>query len=354
MASPPFSTRALESAGSASQTAVGDSPPKDFTALLPASHRTRADNIVAPSADDVGFLRDELLVPRIDAVKRHLWVVGRPMPPRPLHHQIMLQRELIITEEMDHHLVWAKSRIFIKPMPAYLLDPDFWSTYLLKAGNDNLELQQNARGFLHSYAALIAYPSDFRIAKEKGLLPKEVTWPAWKQLTSEVLANHCYSSVNPRYWYGELRLSRLNKIYQVARGSPLRGYSRVVAHVLIGDLLSDNFAVLASGLAYVAIVLTAMQVGLATEVLQPNAMFQDASFGFTVFSIVAPLIAAVGILFGALIMIVANVVATKSYENRRFAEIGLEPPSRSSAGRNKETPQKVPGSRESAAGNAKV
>jgi len=312
---------------------AGTPAPRDFSSLLPATFRTKSDNIRVPSADNIDFFERDLLVQRIENVKRLLWMVGRPMPPRPLHHQLMLQREIVVSEDVEHHLVWAKSKIWVKPLPLYLLDPDFWSSHILsREGIEEArraELEACARGLLHSYCALVASPIDFKMAKDRGLLPDVVTWDGWKRFTAEVLEHHCYAVVSPRYWYGELRLSRLNKIYNVAMGSPLRGYSRVVAHVMIVDLLSDNFAVLASGLAYAAIVLTAMQVGLATNILADSEPFQQASFGFTVFSILAPLIAGVFIVFAAITMIVANIIATKKYERRRFGEIGVEPPSQS-------------------------
>jgi len=326
----PFESRILDT------TCCGDTSHAtgtggDFSRLLPATSRTRTDNIIVPRADDIDFFERDLLVRRIDNVKRHLWIVGRPMPPRPLHHQLMLQREIVVSEDVEHHLVWAKSKIWVKPLPLYLLDPDFWSSHILtRKGVEEArraELEACARGFLHSYCALVASPIDFKLAKDRGLLPDTVTWDGWRRFAAEVLEHHCYANVSPRFWYGELRLSRLNKIYHLAMGQPLRGYSRVVAHVMIVDLLSDNFAVLASLLAYVALVLTAMQVGLATNILVDDDAFQRASYVFTVFSIIAPLFAAVFIFFAALIMILANVVATKKYEQRRFREIGVEPPS---------------------------
>ena len=47
---------------------------------------------------------------------------------------------------------------------------------------------------------------------------------------------------------------------------------------------------MATALVYIAIVLTAMQVGLATTKLGHDQAFQQASYGFMVFSILAPLI----------------------------------------------------------------
>ncbi|KAH9886515.1 hypothetical protein F4778DRAFT_786621 [Xylariomycetidae sp. FL2044] len=171
---------------------------------------------------------------------------------------------------------------------------------------------------------------DFRIAREKGLLPSCVTWESWKAISQEILQSHCYASVNPRYWYGELRLSRLNKIYRVRKGFLLRGYSKVAAHTVYVDLLRDNFAALAAVLGYAVIVLTAMQVGLGTERLQADRGFQDASYGFTVFAIVAPLLAGLAICLAVLAMFVANWVATERYEGKRFRQMGVEPYWRSS------------------------
>lgn len=57
-----------------------------------------------------------------------------------------------------------------------------------------------------------------------------------------------------------------------------------------GSFLRDDFAVLASSTVYSAVGLTAMQVGLATEKLQNNKALLLASYGFTVFSIIGPLV----------------------------------------------------------------
>ncbi|KAI1801402.1 hypothetical protein F4811DRAFT_555911 [Daldinia bambusicola] len=292
----------------------------DFSGLLPASHRAEDDHIVVPQLD-TSFLRRELLVGRLNAIQDWLWICGRPMPPRPLHHQILLSREIAISENPELHLVWSKNRMFLKPIPLYLLVPKFWAAHILH----DEELTKCARGFLYSYAALIMYQSDFRIAQEKGLLPLNITWDGWRSLTKEVLEAHAYASVNPRYWYGELRLSRLNKIYRIRKGSILRGYSKIAAHTVYGDLIRDNFAALATILGYVVIVLTAMQVGLGVDRLQQDEAFQNASYGFTVFSIIAPLAAGMGIFFLVLIVFVSNWIVTKDYEVKRFREMGVEP-----------------------------
>ncbi|KJZ70124.1 hypothetical protein HIM_10494 [Hirsutella minnesotensis 3608] len=134
----------------------------------------------------------------------------------------------------------------------------------------------------------ISHESDFRIAQEKHLLPPEVSWPAWRIFVEQLDTEHVYARVDPRFQYGELRLSRLNKIYAFTQ-TPLRGYVRRWNQY--GTFFHDNFAWLASASLYIVIVLTAMQVGLATQSLGRNDAFQAASYGFTVFSILGPLIA---------------------------------------------------------------
>jgi hypothetical protein len=323
----PFSVRVLERGLASDDLSHGK---VDFALLLPATSRNRADDIVAPQPGRQ-FLEKELCVTRLNDVHEWLWLCGRPMPPRPLHHQRLLCREICITEDVGLHLVWWRHRIFIKPLPAYLLSPDFWAEHLLD--DDNVQgpkacstgLSGSARGFLFSYTALIAYESDFHVAKECGLLPAAVTWQDWKALTAELLANHSYDSINPRYWYGELRLSRLNKLFRLFRGSLFRGYSRVVSHSFFSSFLEDQFALLAGILGYVVIMLTALQVGLGVDDLQQSRAFQYISYALTVFSLVAPLIGAVVIFVVLLAMYLNNWKATKIYERKRFYNMGVDP-----------------------------
>ncbi|KFA54456.1 hypothetical protein S40293_10222 [Stachybotrys chartarum IBT 40293] len=70
------------------------------------------------------------------------------------------------------HLIWTTSRIFLKPIPRFLLEPCFWTEYLYCGHEyERCGLRKCALSFLFSYAALLSYESDFRIAEEKRLLP---------------------------------------------------------------------------------------------------------------------------------------------------------------------------------------
>jgi hypothetical protein len=84
-------------------------------------------------------------------------------------------------------------------------------------------------------------------------------------------------------------------------------------------------AALASVLAYVAIVLTAMQLGIATDTLGHSSTFQSASYIYTVFSLAVPLVLLSSLILGILVLIASNWSATKSYERKRFGEMGVEP-----------------------------
>lgn len=276
--------------------------------LLPASYRTPEDNIGVPRHDVFTYLSRELNVERLNNVHTWLRIVGRPMPPRALHRQKMMFREIVITEQMDLHLVWSGKQIFVKPVPRFLLDIEFWG--------DRCQLYRCALGFLLSYAALISYESDYAIAQEERLLPREVTWSLWVSLVEQLLDRRNLTNINKRYVYGELRLSRLNQIHRFREGKLIRGY--LYRYNQYSVFFRANFRQLITIFAYITIVLSAMQVGLATTKLQDNERFQQAAYGFTVFSILAPLIALGIAAFLFVLLFVANLIATLMYRKQRF------------------------------------
>ena len=77
---------------------------------------------------------------------------------------------------------------------------------------------------------------------------------------------------------------------------------------------------------YIAVVLTAMQVGLAAEKLKDNKSFQSASYGFTVFSILGPPIAALLIIMVFLVILVFNLVATLRFWEERSRRVQFRKP----------------------------
>ena len=57
------------------------------------------------------------------------------MPPRPLHYQKAIGRDFVLYEQVDMHLVTDDVRMFIKPIPRYLFDIDFWRQIFICENN---------------------------------------------------------------------------------------------------------------------------------------------------------------------------------------------------------------------------
>ncbi|KAF2469237.1 uncharacterized protein BDR25DRAFT_326143 [Lindgomyces ingoldianus] len=294
--------------------------------LLPATYRDRYV-VRLVNADVLAYLKSELDLKRLNRVHNWLWIVGLPSPPRPLHMQRLKGRDIIVAEQLDLHLVWSPTQVFIKPLPRFLLSARFWQSDICP----HYHLYQTALGFLLTYVALIEREVDFNLAVSLGLLPSELTWPGWLSLVEEVVftsseANSYFSDpaslshlephvpVNPRFYYGELRLGRLNWIYRLLLGSP-RGY--LSGCTTYGAFIRDNVNSLITLFAYTTIVLSAMQVGLSTNLLADNYGFSMASYVFSIFAILAPLSAISAIIFLFLILFVVNLVRTLGVRQKR-------------------------------------
>lgn len=123
-------------------------------------------------------------------------------------------------------------------------------------------------------------------------------------------------NVSERYQYGELRLSRLNWIDRFSsRWSNVRNFVRGYHQgpSWYSLFVKRNFGWLVVAFAYVAIVLSAMQVGLATDRLGNSDSFQKASYGFTVLSIVMPVFGLLFILGASLVLSIYYILATLEY-----------------------------------------
>lgn len=290
---------------------------------LPAVYHDKSHSLQTIEETDEhsiqNFLEWELTVPRLNEVHGYLWLAGRPMGARPLHRQAMLGRELVMTEQVDLHMVRQESRIFIKPMPDFLLDHELWKDHICR----DMNLYECACGFLLSYVWLVCSKSDLRMAQDAGLLGHEINWENWVSFTKSLLRAidiQTLEQVNRRYHYGELRLSRLNWIYRLtpknrSHVTLIRGY--MYGYTKYSEVVQRNFAWVLVAFVYITIVLTAMQVGLATDRLGRSDMFQNASYGFTVFSIVAPLIIVAFLGLNLLSLTAFNVFATISFKRRK-------------------------------------
>ncbi|KAK3369476.1 hypothetical protein B0T24DRAFT_658863 [Lasiosphaeria ovina] len=240
-----------------------------------------------------GFLSDELRTPKLDNLHPYLWLAGLPIAARPLQRQRMMKRVIFLTERADEHLVWDQDRLFLKPLPSFLLCHDFWAQNLCH----DAALHRSACGMLVSYAWLVEHESDFRLAKELGLVPAHVQWSAWVAFMKSFLssfnsggANTCMMDhVDPRYQYGELRLSRLNMLtrYFVPRLWSRRNFffGFTSTSTWYTAFFERNFGWLLGVFIYLNVILTALQVGLATRVLQESEQFQNISYGVILVSI---------------------------------------------------------------------
>lgn len=237
------------------------------------------------------YFQQHLSVARLNLVHKHLWLAGLPRCAQPLNNHILRNRRFVVTERADFHLLWQKDALYVMPLPSYLLDHEIWTSHLCH----EQPLFELARGMLLSYIWLICSESDLHLARDAGLIPRAVDWSNWVNLvraTSATLPLDGSQGVNARYRYGELRLDRINWIYRLC-GRPrnfttlMRGYN--YGYTTYGSFLERNTAWIISAIVYITVVLTAMQVGLATKELQDSAAFSSVSYGFSVFAIVAPI-----------------------------------------------------------------
>ncbi|KAI1774404.1 hypothetical protein F4818DRAFT_442550 [Hypoxylon cercidicola] len=333
----PFTTDLLRSESSA------DDPAESDIDSFPASYQNSGRKVKKPTDNLTEFLKTELVPSKLDPFGKHMWAIGGKHAAAPLNCQIAFGREIVLWEDVNLHLVWnSSSKIFIKPLPRYLLDKTFWQEQLscvskcscdadlrlpdairrsspAPPGAECLQkqLRRCALGFLYTYVCLIAYESDFAIAQEKHLLPllnpsknSQIKWDDWKRFSRQVLSQHSSKNVHPRFLRGELRLSRLNFFSRFTQFPLFTSYVRGWRGY--GSLVRDNVTWLLTATVFVALVLTALQVGLATNQLKDNDAFMQFSYGFSIFAIVASV--------GAFIFIIVEVVYNIVKDNLRRSE----------------------------------
>jgi hypothetical protein len=191
--------------------AIAKSPNKKY--YLPSQPRIALDD-----ANIGKYLESELMTRDLDKLAPHLWLIAKQDSSHisSLTHQIIRGREIIVTEKPELHLVWIYNRVFIKPIPQYLLSHAFWKFYLvggysLIPKSEREEIKRAALGFLRSYFYLVRRKPDFILAADGKhcLVPKHISYSDFMNF---ILAFDKVEdiSVAPRYNFGELRLTRLN------------------------------------------------------------------------------------------------------------------------------------------------
>jgi len=237
--------------------------------------------LVIPERDMDRFLVAELRTTRLDKLHDHLWLAGLPLPARPLQRQRLMGRHIHLTERPDEHLVWHRTEFLIKPLPEFLLCHMFWTQHLCF----DVALYRSATGLLLSYAWLIGHKGDFILAKESKLIPDQVDWLGWNEFMKDFLRNvdlDTLAQVDRRYRYGELRLSRLNSMTRFlpsmwSRENFVWGY--LSTSTWYQAFFERNFSWLLATFVFISVVLSAMQVGLATQQLSSNQPFENLSYG---------------------------------------------------------------------------
>ncbi|KAB8345832.1 hypothetical protein FH972_022887 [Carpinus fangiana] len=241
-----------------------------------------------PADDRYDFAYNELNVTPLDEIAGFLWCAGFPDNIRHHIQQSSLGRKVVLTEDSSLHLVWRPGQIFIKPLPKWLLHFDTFNTLVWHPSPYQACLERRdyvraaALGFLLSYTKLVCYESDLRLAQLHGLIPESVTFKAWVAFADAVATSEARTRVQPtpRYAYGELRLGRLDKIYawhpRYFRTHFLTGYYQGAD--LYSTFLSRNSVWLLALFLWATVVLTALQVGLATTQGQSREMYVKAAW----------------------------------------------------------------------------
>lgn len=165
-----------------------------------------------------------------------------------------------------------------------------------------------ALGFLFTYTALISSQHDFRLAQEAHLIPSErsgtsVNWQNWQTFIEEILTSSSasiYENIHRRFHYGELRANRLNAISLITRQTYFLNQWPDY-----NSFIRDQLGWLAATTIYIALALSAMQVGLATERLEKDRTYMAAAYGFSVFAIIGPIVG--GVLIACVILVVGVV-----------------------------------------------
>lgn len=267
------------------------------------------------------YLETDLKTPKLNALYPRLWLAGLTRPTRPLHRQKLIQRTIYLTESPDEHLVWHKDSVFIKPVPGYLLSYEFWEQHLCS----NKELVASATGLLLSYVWLIASTIDYTIAISENILPSSVSWERWRNIVRDILHNldTVTTQIDRRYHYGELRLSRLNTLYRIDYSTfSLRNlvYGFMSTPTWYTRFFERNFSWILAAFIYITVILSAMQVGLATSVLQNDVQFQNLSYGIAVTAIVIVAAAIVLMLGIWVVLFWFHLCSTIRYSTRETAK----------------------------------
>ncbi|KAK4445382.1 hypothetical protein QBC34DRAFT_497644 [Podospora aff. communis PSN243] len=241
------------------------------------SHALPGEPLVDLQGDKLlPHLRAIFLIPELDKMAPYLRFITTPKSSHvfPLHFQPARGHEVTPNEYHNLHLIWYHSRIFVKPIPPYLLSAAFWE-WIAMADPD---VFRAAAGFMRTYTRLIRSEIDYRLANDDKvpLLPfgTDNTTAGFEKFLRFInqFASLTDAEVSPRYSYGELRLRRLNWLIRVL-------FIKLTCFHVHGEwrtVFMSMLAPLVAIFAILSIYLGAMQVGLAADSLRSDREVSQA------------------------------------------------------------------------------
>lgn len=281
------------------------------------------------------LLRTELSTPILDSLKPYLPFIARKSHSHidALHLQKIKGRRILITENPGLHLVWYYDAVFLKPIPAWLGNWEFWEAWICcRGGRWTAVMRQKgfseeevggewcpmdaACGFLRTYAFLVRHLSDFRIAVEAGLVPSDdnIDYSTFSRFISQ-FRDLPDTDVSPRYCYGQMRLTRLNWAVRLLRPPSAKGaWNYHGMYWQTGQYIESFFGPLMFGFASLAVVFSAMHVmvsfagdrnAMSTEEWE---MFRRVSWGFSAAIVLLVLVVWLVLFAGVCIVVLAQIV----------------------------------------------
>ena len=197
-------------------------------------------------------LKRDFSMADLNDIHHYLWLAGHHGHCEPLHYHRALLCTIIPFASARLHLVWFARVIYVTPIPECLLNAAYYTDIVCQ----DFDLYCAIIGFLQSYCSLIQFPIDLAIAQDLLLILKSISWDQWVTFRRTILTETISSPINKRYEYGELRLDRLDKIYRFAG----RGLNYFAVHRQFRACFIEYFAIFAAIFAFIATILTAMQV----------------------------------------------------------------------------------------------
>ncbi|KAJ5674367.1 uncharacterized protein N7477_004301 [Penicillium maclennaniae] len=212
------------------------------------------------------FIRREVWSEDLESISGRLWWMSKQDSSNisPLHRQRVKGRQIIVTEDARLHLVWIDDRIYLKPLPQYIISYAFWDIFMSDPSKHSaaVKLRKAALGYLRTYFYLIQHESDLRIAQDPALclIPQGITWSRFCQFTSRFI-DITDNEVSGRYHYGEIRLTRLNYYAPMLLGKSHYQRENYQYQAYFARIQGP----LISAFAFFSIVLNCMQVSLAAS-----------------------------------------------------------------------------------------